>query len=228
MMIFDKIEKIEISVRAKLSYILSLKYSPHWQDNPVIFDLKTNPNSNLTVFDEIQKHIKKDLQNNKAEIFIKHYKNKYSYPENPPSWMCIEIMYFSQISKIFQHLKNRKDRTDIAREYQLPEEIFGSWLHTINYIRNICAHHSRLWNRDFQIVPKEFISKSKKWINRFEIVPRNKFYYFICMVIYILDSIDEENNSRDEFIEFMNNNPNINYNLMGFPKDWQSDSFWNK
>jgi abortive infection bacteriophage resistance protein len=137
-------------------------------------------------------------------------------------------MYFSQISKIYQHLKNRKDRTDIAIEYQLPEEIFGSWLHTINYIRNICAHHSRLWNRDFQIVPKEFISKSNKWINRYEIVPRNKFYYFICMIIYILDSIDEENNSRDEFIEFINNNPNINYNLMGFPKDWQSDSFWNK
>ncbi|MDE6380839.1 MAG: Abi family protein, partial [Muribaculaceae bacterium] len=22
-----------------------------------------------------------------------------------------------------------------------------SWLHAIVYVRNICAHHSRLWNR---------------------------------------------------------------------------------
>ncbi len=119
------------------------------------------------------------------EIFIKHYKNKYSYPENPPSWMCVEIMYFSQISKIFQNLKSREDRNDIAQDYGLPESIFESWLHTINYVRNICAHHSRLWNRDFQIVPKKYIPKSKKWINSNRMIfGKNKFNTF--KTIYFL------------------------------------------
>ncbi|WP_438590204.1 Abi family protein [Duncaniella muris] len=33
----------------------------------------------------------------------------------------------------------------------MPPKTFNSWLHTINYVRNICAHHARLWNRDFNI-----------------------------------------------------------------------------
>lgn len=36
----------------------------------------------------------------------------------------------------------------------LNAEILESWLKAFNSIRNICAHHSRLWNRELGIAIK--------------------------------------------------------------------------
>jgi abortive infection bacteriophage resistance protein len=63
-------------------------------------------------------------------------------------------MYFNHLSRICTGLKKRADVNDIASYFALPPQTFCSWLHTMNYIRNICAHHARLWNRDMNIVPE--------------------------------------------------------------------------
>ncbi len=101
LLIFDAIERLEVAIRAQIIYQLSHKYDSHWQDRPEIF----NPPKNITlrggkvvatdVYGDIQKHIKEQLHNNKAEVFIQHYCNKYDTPENPPSWMSVEVMYFN-------------------------------------------------------------------------------------------------------------------------------------
>lgn len=222
LLILKQIEKIEISVRTKLTYYLSLKYGSHWQDKKEIFKRDIHYN----IFEEIQNHIQKVLDNRKSETFIKHYKEKYSSPKNPPSWMCTEILYLSQISKIFQFLKNRSDRTEIAKNYNLPEVIFSSWLHTINYVRNICAHYSRLWNKELQIVPKLYRTDRYKWIENQDDSQRGRLYYFLCLLVYILDAIEESNDFRDQLKELLSNQPTFYQQFMGFPRDWLDDIFW--
>ncbi|WP_338921411.1 Abi family protein [Pseudomonas silesiensis] len=34
-----------------------------------------------------------------------------------------------------------------ATRFSLPFDVLASWLHTLTFIRNCCAHHSRLWPR---------------------------------------------------------------------------------
>ncbi len=46
------------------------------------------------------------------------------------------------------------DRKAIARRLNLVAPLLESWLHTLTTIRNICAHHARLWNRELGIRPK--------------------------------------------------------------------------
>ena len=41
------------------------------------------------------------------------------------------------------------DQDAISRSYGIGNgRIFASWLRSLNYLRNVCAHHSRLWNRN--------------------------------------------------------------------------------
>ena len=150
LLVFDAIERLEVAIRTQIIYQLSHKYGSHWQDNAHIFNpprevtLRDGRTITIDVYREIQSHIKEQLHSNRAEVFIQHYHNKYGTPENPPSWMSVEIMYFNHLSKICTGLKNLADINGIASYFALPPKTFCSWLHTMNYVRNICAHHSRL------------------------------------------------------------------------------------
>lgn len=45
--------------------------------------------------------------------------------------------------------------------------IFASWLRSLNYLRNVCAHHSRLWNRNIVDQPKLPKIGEVNWIEPF-------------------------------------------------------------
>lgn len=234
LLIFDIIERLEISIRTQIIYQLSHKYGSHWQDDSTIFKpIINHKNGKVVTIDihkELQQHIAEQLTNNKAEVFIQHYRNTYSSPLMPPSWMSVEIMYFNHLSKICSCLKNRKDIVDIANFYSLPPDHFCSWLHTINYVRNLCAHHARLWNRDFNIVPQRLdFSKKLKWINSPNTVQRKKMYYFLCMVNYMLQTVNPTSDFRNKLFDLLNEFQGvISLKSMGFPENWESESIWGK
>ncbi|MBR2199666.1 MAG: Abi family protein, partial [Bacteroidales bacterium] len=143
LLVFDAIERLEISIRTQIIYQLSHKYGSHWQDNPDIFNVihkkdKDGRDIEINVHTELNRHIAEQLHNNKAEAFIQHYREMYDHPPTPPSWMSVEIMYFNHLSRICSALKSRSDVVGIASYYGMPPRQFCSWLHTINYVRNLC------------------------------------------------------------------------------------------
>lgn len=232
LLVFDAIEKIEVAVRCQIVYQLSHRYGSHWQDNPDIFKepqnrvLSDGTTQTIDVFHEIQNHITEQLHNNKAEIFIKHYVQTYDEPVNPPSWMCVEVMYFNHLSRICNYLKNRSDVVGIASYFHLPPKTFNSWLHTINYVRNICAHHARLWNRDFNIVPEKLdFSKTRVWISNPETAKRGKLYYFMCMLNYILQTINP-GTSLTQRLKGLIAEYHPKISAMGFPENWEAEKIW--
>lgn len=232
LLVFDAIEKIEIAVRTQIAYQLSHKYGSHWQDNPTIFKdpkqriLSNGTSQQIDVHAELQHHIAEQLANNKAEVFIQHYKETYTNPINPPSWMCVEIMYFNHLSRICGNLKYRSDLVGIASFFQLPPKEFSSWLHTINYVRNLCAHHARLWNRDLSIKPLPLkFSKTRIWLSNPEEANCGKLYYFLCMVNYILQTVNPNTSFTDRLKALIREyHPKVS--AMGFPQNWENVSMW--
>lgn len=235
LLVFDAIERLEIAIRTQIIYQLSHKYGSHWQDNPSIFNtpitktLRDGRIVTFNIYEEIQKHITDQLHNNKAEVFIQHYRNKYDNPTNPPSWMSVEIMYFNHLSRICTGLKKRADINGIASYFALPPQTFCSWLHTINYIRNICAHHARLWNREMNIVPEKLsFSKSLIWISNPDTVKRSKAYYFFCMLNYLLQTANPTSSFKKRLIELLKEYKDVaSLNAMGFPDNWENEKMWN-
>lgn len=234
LLVFDAIERIEIALRTQLIYQLSLKYGSHWQDNSSIFLPPTVSRRTGKVFDiysDIQKHIREQLTANQKATFIKHYLTKYDDPPTPPSWMSVELLYFSELSRICQGLKNRKDRTDIAKAFGVTDDrIFGSWLHTLNYVRNICAHHARLWNVSLDITPAKYINKApdKIWLSSSEVntIQSTRLYYTLCIILYLLQSVNPNHHFREHFNAILKKYPIVDVGYMGFPKDWQKHDLW--
>ena len=234
LLVFDAIERLEVAIRTQIIYQLSHNYGSHWQDNAHIFipprevTLRDGRKITIDVYREIQSHIKEQLHSNRAEVFIQHYHNKYDTPENPPSWMSAEIMYFNHLSKICTGLKNRADINGIASYFALPPKTFCSWLHTMNYVRNICAHHSRLWNRDLNIVPEKLsFSKRLVWISNPDTAKRSKTYYFFCMINYMLQVANPTSQFKSKLKELLEEYKNvISLDSMGFPQGWEEEKTW--
>lgn len=234
LLVFDAIERLEIAIRAQIIYQLSIKYGSHWQDDknifkpPIIKALQDGNSITVDVYSNIQKHINEQLHNNKAEVFIKHYANKYNNPKNPPSWMCVEIMYFHHLSQICTGLKKRADRNGIASYFALPPETFCSWLHTINYVRNICAHHARLWNRNMNIVPEKMeFSKKLDWISNPATVQRSKLYYFLCILNYLLQTANPTSPFKKRLKKLLEEKKDVVFlSAMGFPQGWENEKIW--
>ena len=150
----DALERIEIALRVDLSHRLGEKdlfgyLKPAlFHDN---FAVKVNPATGLTKHHEwLSKHA--GLIVRSRETFMTHNKDKYGLPV--AIWVACEVWDFGCMSTLFSGLQTG-DQEAIARSYGVEDgRVFASWLRSLNYLRNVCAHHSRLWNRNIVDAPK--------------------------------------------------------------------------
>ncbi len=178
LLVLDTIERIEISLRATLTNVIAPLHGAHWYMLKTPFDL----NFNHTGFiDDIKRQICHDpSQQGRRDIHIEHYYQTYSIPDMPPAWMVFESVSFGTISYAYKNLAP-PGFSPICSAFGLPNDILKSWLHSINYIRNICAHHGRLWNRECRIKPK--IAKLKPYTDDLK---QNDLIYAQLVVMQIL------------------------------------------
>jgi abortive infection bacteriophage resistance protein len=171
------------------------------------------------------------------EQFIKSFKDKYSNPL-PPSWMILELSSFGCLSRIYKNLKSLRPKRNIANYFQLDETTFESWLHTLVYIRNVCAHHARLWNRKMSIAPKIPFNPRRPWINN-TVLPNpiagnpnlnnnDSTYYLLCIVMYLLFIINPKTKFKDRLLSLFGGYPNIDLKAMGLPETWQLEPLWKR
>lgn len=66
--------------------------------------------------------------------------------------MVIQNISFGTISIMYSHL-NIVDKKLIAKDLDVSHKILASWIQCIAYIRNLCAHHARVFNRNFTKAP---------------------------------------------------------------------------
>ena len=159
------------------------------------------------------------------EIFIKHYKNKYNDPSLPPAWMALEVMSFGNLSKLYKNIKKGKDKDVVAGSFDLPDVILTSWLESLTFVRNTCAHHARLWNRELTIKPKMPKRIMRQWLT---VPPADdgRIYLILAVIQYLLRSIGDDGKFYLQIKSLIDNNPNIPLHPMGFPVNWRDDLFW--
>ena len=151
--VFRLIASIEIYIRTQMAYRLSHVGGTFAHYDRSIFH-------NVTQYEKWIVEIEKAAVDSN-EAFIKHYKDKYNGFPRLPLWMAGEIMSLGSISKLYSYL-NRDTRLLLCANFEVDHNVFGTWLHTITFLRNICAHHGRLWNRNFSIRP-QLPNKHPKW-----------------------------------------------------------------
>lgn len=221
-LLFDVIEKIEISLRTKLIYHLSHEINPWWFQNFNIF----NDSKELV---KTLANLEEELSRTKEPTIKNHFKNHKDDLRFPPSWKSLEQTSFGSLSKLYGNLKNTvKSKDTIAQEYGVINHTFlPSWLQSIAQIRNYCAHHSRLWNKNLPGTPKLLPNPPFNWIND---VPKQhefpKLYIHLCLMKYLLDRIQPENNFAIRLDYLLKKYPNVDPNALGLKPNWQNEPLW--
>lgn len=219
-LIFDAIEKIEISLRSKLIYHLSHEFDPWWFQKPEIFE-------NTGALIDTLASLRVEIDRSK-DTFIKEHKKKYKDDfRMPPAWKSLELTSFGSLSKLYGNLKQTiKSKDIIAQEFGAVNHTYlPSWLQSIAQIRNYCAHHSRLWNRNLPGTPKLLSKPPFKWISD---VPNDsqKLYIHLCIIRYLLNSIAPENTFSLKLEKLFLKYPSVDPNALGMKPNWKNEPLW--
>lgn len=218
MLVTRELEKIEIAIRAKMIYILSHNRGPFWYKDSANFK---NSYKHRESLDKIISEY-----NRSDEDFVKAFKNNYS-DELPPSWMIFEISSFGTLSSLYSNFVSGKDKQEIAKYFGINDTVFSSWIHCIVYIRNVCAHHTRLWNRIMRIQPLVPKKTFNQWLVD-KTVPNNKTFFILSMIIYFMNSINPKHTIVERFNELLKKYPNVDTRAMAFPVNWKKEPLWKK
>lgn len=221
LLVFDCIERIEVAIRTQFIYQMATHYNnSHWQDDQSLF---VTPGYNsigklIDPYSDFQSIISQAKTHRKPEVFIKHYTDCYDKPSNPPSWMCFELLTIGELSNLYRGLRNNDDKKRIADFFKLHPTVFQSWLHSLTYVRNICAHHARLWNKDLAVEPTLLRKAKSHWVSsRYN--NNKRTFYFICVLKYFLDSANDNNSLVLKLDELLNKYPTVPIRYLGIPSD---------
>ncbi|MFP4209588.1 MAG: Abi family protein, partial [Wenzhouxiangella sp.] len=144
-----------------------------------------------------------------------------SEPELPPAWAMAEELSLGGISHLYSGLARDRDRKQIARCFQLPQLVLGSWLHTLTFIRNICAHHGRLWNRELSVPPRWDRSLREPDAETGPHPPR-RFFTVAAMLTYLCRQVSPDSRWQDRLAALMTTHPGVPREPMGFPGTWHT------
>lgn len=217
LLLLDAIERIEVAIRTRFAYRLGHAHGAHAHLNAAIFQNTSRHSQHVA-------RLTTEMDQSR-EDFIRHLKQKYQEPL-PPIWAAVELMTLGQLSSWYGNLKHRRDLKSVSDDFNMGPDQLKSFLHHISIIRNLCAHHGRVWNREFTItlnLPTGPIGLS----NCFNSDPPNnrKIYNTLVLLVFLLNKISPNHSWKNRLAEQLNRY-SIDVSRMGFPADWKAKQFW--
>lgn len=225
LLLFGVIEKIEISLRTKLIYYLSHEIDPWWFQNFEIF-------ADSKALVKTLSNLEEEISRTKDDSIKKHIKKHKDDGRFPPAWKSLEQTSFGALSKLYGNLKNNVNaKNQIAKDFGAVNHTYlPSWLQSIAQIRNFCAHHSRLWNRNLPGTVKLLPKPPNPWIVDNINVPKqhefSQLYVHMCLMRYMLNTIIPQNDFSTKLSDLLAQYPSVDPNALGMKPNWQNEPLW--
>ena len=212
-LLLDAFNHIEISIRTQWTYHLAYTGKGGEQShlNPNLFSQR--------------------YYRNLASLYreYEHHGSRIHFYEfaNCPIWVITEVMSFGQLS-LWYGDTNRQVRRLVAQHYQLDERILQALLRHLAPVRNFCAHHERLWDREFitkLTIPKRMgaFTNPRTFFNQAD---NAKLYNSLVMIAHLTRVITGNTEWPQSLVALMNQYRNIPQNRMGFVSGWQGLEIW--
>lgn len=254
LLVMDAIERIEVAVRAQICNVLCNKskdafwyidgqHFNHLYDHKrLLGSIEQRLLDEKSRLERDEKAIEKrplsqedkELLKDKVrkENFLRHYLSTYNNPKLPPSWMMIECLTWGELSYLYAGLKSNSIKKQIAQNLGVHAEILESWLKCFNDIRNLCAHHNRLWNKEHGRSIKIPTSNKINWLTmpvhlnniRYE----KRTYIVLVAMQTLLFKISPNSTWAKRLKIFIDQYPAVSKANMGMPEQWYEDPFWKK
>ncbi len=214
-LICSELEKIEVSIRTQLSYIQTAHSDIFWFADSANF---TQSSLHNTLVAKLRRELDRSDDDQVVE-----FRHRYNDPF-PPSWITMEVTSFGTLSTLYKGLKNGRGKRALANYYGLSDTVMESWLHAIVYVRNICAHHSRLWNKNLRIRPLVPRRTTHPFLSN--PTHNNRTFYVLSIILYFLKTVNPQNTLAERVRLLLDKYPSVDYIAMGFPHNWEQESLW--
>lgn len=229
LLVLDALERVEVAIRTNIALHLG-QLDKQAHRNPTLFDASfLRPNRFGDVAHTVWLEKFDAAYGRSKEEFVKHYKRKYVYADFP-IWMAVELWDFGMLSHFFAGMR-RTDKDTVAGKYGLNGRQLESWLRSLNVIRNICAHHSRLWNRTLVNQPSLPRNNSLPKLQHVadDTHSLTRLYAALSILKFMLDSINPSSSWGERIKEHFADFPDVQHLSLrhaGFPEDWLEKDIW--
>lgn len=144
----------------------------------------------------------------------------------------MEFLDFGALTRL-SRLMRKSDQNEVARMHGVANgSLFTGWMQKLNYLRNVCAHHSRLWNRTLTYPYAKWKSEqTHEWLaHAATSSPRDKVYVSLAIASALVRHIHPEScwplALRAELQDFPAT-PHLSPERdMGFPLGWEGLPLW--
>ena len=205
-LIFPEIEKVEINVRCRLANFFAEQYG-------VLGYLQAENFSNENYHAQFLEDIKEEVRRNSKAPFVRNFNENYE-GGNLPIYALVEVFSFGTLSKFYKNMLN-KDKKAIAKTFGVGYTYFESWLESISYVRNICAHYGRIYNAKLSKTPILYKEYTQVGIGN------NRIYGVLLCLKYLLKDDDHWNLFVDKIELLFDKYPCVQISTMGFPENWK-------
>lgn len=235
LLVMDALERVEVAVRAALTDHMATTYDdPHWYVDPSHFRNRESHDKFLglvrkTCEYRLEGTPEPDVDRLVHRSALEHYLLTYGEPELPPSWLMVETLTIGQLSRLYSNLRDQRDRKAIARSLGLNATVLESWMRTYGRVRNICAHHGRLWNVGLGLYPLIPTARSISWLVADGALPDNstkRLYPVLVSLQTVLTTVSPHSSWARRLHDLLSTRPPMNLAGMGIPEDWAEDEFW--
>jgi abortive infection bacteriophage resistance protein len=217
LLVLDAIERIEVSVRTQWAYHFAHVVSPHGYleraNSASIKQLARQLVLISAVMDESK------------EAFVAHHRTKYTDPDLPPIWVACELLSLGQLSQWYTMLRPMGLRKQIAKAYLMDQQVLQSVLQHLTYVRNICAHHARLWNREFVVTSSLPRKGLPLLLAAIDDRASRQIYNTLCLIVHLMDCINPGHSWRERLVTLLDTHK-ADLTAMGFPADWATRDLW--
>ncbi len=215
----EAVKRVEISVRARWAYVLGHAHGPQAYEHATVF---RNPQRHTEALAKLD-----DELGRSREDFVSHYRKKYHMPR-PPIWAASEVLSFGLLSRFYENIKRNSERKQISTTYGLSPDTLESLLQHCAYIRNLCAHHSRLWNRRFTITLQLPQSSPAMVIPNLYPPQDRLIYNTLVLLTHMVGVIEPASTWSNRLVTQLLALDAKFLPDMGFPADWRQRPLWQK
>lgn len=214
--VMDALERVEVAVRTSVTYRLGMAYGPFGHEDPANFHPQFNHGKWITGL--------RDETTRSSDAFVEHFQNRYAGFPALPIWMTTELISMGSLSFLYKGMAS-PDKKAVAADFGLHPKRLQDWLHVLTYVRNVCAHHSRLWNRELAI--RSQAMPEPEWSA--PLMPRrDRVFCILLMLRYLLSQFGNGvswRNACNTLLMPIAAVPRWR-NAMGMPANWMNHPYW--
>ncbi|MGJ8720627.1 MAG: Abi family protein [Salinibacterium amurskyense] len=213
---FASVQTVETHLRALIGYSLGA-VDPLIHVKPELLSI-----SKMRDYRLWSAKLARKVKDSREDFVIHHRDNR----ENViPVWVAVDVLDWGGLSYLYSFMPIR-EREAVAGHFELSAAQLLSWLRALNTVRNVCAHHSRFFNRRYAISPK--LTRPGENLALDEIAVSKQSTFGMLSLIQHLGSQTQGHNQRllPAAVSSFPLDSGLNFGALGTTEDWQTFHLW--